>query len=168
MGAFGAALIARERYVDCEGTTMLSIDDIRSLEYSTTMTKCRGCTNNCRLTINHFSGGRKFITGNRCERGLGKEKSKNQMPNLFEYKSHRYFDYEPLSEEEAKHGLIGIPRVLNMYENYPFWFTFFTKLGFRVVLSPASTRKIYELGIESIPSESECYPAKLAHGHVQC
>ena len=166
MGAFGAALIARERYVDCEGTTMLSIDDIRSLEYSTTMTKCRGCTNNCRLTINHFSGGRKFITGNRCERGLGKEKSKNQMPNLFEYKLHRYFDYEPLSEEEAKHGLIGIPRVLNMYENYPFWFTFFTKLGFRVVLSPASTRKVYELGIESIPSESECYPAKLAHGHV--
>ena len=80
---------------------------------------------------------------------------------------HRYFDYEPLSEEEAKHGLIGIPRVLNMYENYPFWFTFFTKLGFRVVLSPASTRKVYELGIESIPSESECYPAKLAHGHVQ-
>ena len=131
------------------------------------MTKCRGCTNNCRLTINHFSGGRKFITGNRCERGLGKEKSKNQMPNLFEYKLHRYFDYEPLSEEEAKHGLIGIPRVLNMYENYPFWFTFFTKLGFRVVLSPASTRKVYELGIESIPSESECYPAKLAHGHVQ-
>ena len=157
MGAFGAALIARERYVDCEGTTMLSIDDIRSLEYSTTMTKCRGCTNNCRLTINHFSGGRKFITGNRCERGLGKEKSKNQMPNLFEYKLHRYFDYEPLSEEEAKHGSIGIPRVLNMYENYPFWFTFFTKLGFRVVLSPASTRKVYELGIESIPSESECY-----------
>ena len=89
------------------------------------------------------------------------------MPNLFEYKLHRYFDYEPLSEEEAKHGLIGIPRVLNMYENYPFWFTFLTKLGFRVVLSPASTRKVYELGIESIPSESECYPAKLAHGHVQ-
>ena len=167
MGAFGAALIARERYTDCEGTIMLSIDDIRSLEYSTTMTKCRGCTNNCRLTINHFSGGRRFITGNRCERGLGKEKSKNQMPNLFEYKLHRYFDYEPLAEADAKHGVIGIPRVLNMYENYPFWFTFFTKLGFRVVLSPASTRKIYELGIESIPSESECYPAKLAHGHVQ-
>ena len=167
MGAFGAALIARERYTDCEGTTMLSIEDIRNLEYSTTMTKCRGCTNTCRLTINHFSGGRKFITGNRCERGLGKEKSKNTMPNLFDYKFHRYFDYEPLSEEEAKRGVIGIPRVLNMYENYPFWFTFFTKLGFRVVLSPASTRKIYELGIESIPSESECYPAKLAHGHVQ-
>ena len=167
MGAFGAALIARERYQDCEGTTMLPIDQIEALEYSTTMTKCQGCTNNCRLTINHFSGGRRFITGNRCERGLGKAKSKNQMPNLFEYKMHRYFDYKPLSKEEATRGEIGIPRVLNMYENYPFWYTFFTKLGFSVVLSPSSTRKIYELGIESIPSESECYPAKLAHGHVQ-
>ena len=141
MGAFGAALIARERYGECKGTTMLSIEDIRSLEYSTTMTKCRGCTNTCRLTINHFSGGRKFITGNRCERGLGKEKNTNTLPNLFDYKFHRYFDYEPLSEEDATRGIIGIPRVLNMYENYPFWFTFFTKLGFRVVLSPASTRK---------------------------
>ena len=167
MGAFGAALIARERYIDCEGTTMLSIEDIEALEYSTTMTKCRGCTNNCRLTINHFSGGRKFITGNRCERGLGKEKAQNKLPNLFEYKLKRYFDYQPLGEEEAKRGAIGIPRVLNMYENYPFWFTFFTTLGFRVVLSPSSTKKVYELGIESSPSESECYPAKLAHGHVQ-
>lgn len=167
MGAFGAALISRERYVDCEGTSMLSIEDIEALEYSTTMTKCKGCTNNCRLTINHFSGGRKFITGNRCERGLGKEKSKNKLPNLFEYKMNRYFGYTPLEEPDARRGVIGIPRVLNMYENYPFWFTFFTKLGFRVVLSPASTRSIYELGIESIPSESECYPAKLAHGHVQ-
>lgn len=167
MGAFGAALIARERYVDCEGTTMLSIEDIEALEYSTTMAKCKGCTNNCRLTINHFSGGRRFITGNRCERGLGKEKSENKLTNLFEYKLKRYFDYEPLSESDAKRGTIGIPRVLNMYENYPFWFTFFHNLGFRVVLSPLSTRKIYELGIESIPSESECYPAKLAHGHVQ-
>ena len=169
MGAFGAALIARERYgqCDCKGTTMLSIEDIETLEYSTTMTKCKGCTNNCRLTINHFSGGRKFITGNRCERGLGKEKSKNKLPNLFEYKLHRYFDYEPLSDEKAVRGVMGIPRVLNMYENYPFWFTFFSELKFKVVLSPSSTRKIYELGIESIPSESECYPTKLAHGHVQ-
>lgn len=167
MGAFGAALIARERYVDCEGTTMLSIDEIEALEYKTTMAKCKGCTNNCRLTINHFSGGRKFITGNRCERGLGKEKAVNKLPNLFEYKAQRYFGYTPLAEDAAKRGTIGIPRVLNMYENYPFWFTFFTRLGFRVVLSPASNRKIYELGIDSIPSESECYPAKLAHGHVQ-
>ncbi len=167
MGAFGAALIARERYQESKETTMLPISAIEAMEYSTTMTKCRGCTNNCRLTINHFSGGRKFITGNRCERGLGKEKAKNKLPNLFDYKMHRYFDYEPLDVSEATRGSIGIPRVLNMYENYPFWFTFFNKLGFRVVLSPASTRKIYELGIESIPSESECYPAKLAHGHVQ-
>ncbi|MCI9618614.1 MAG: 2-hydroxyacyl-CoA dehydratase [Dorea sp.] len=167
MGAFGAALIARERYMDCQSTTMLSIEDIEALEYSTTMAKCKGCTNNCRLTINHFSGGRRFITGNRCERGLGKEKSENKLPNLFEYKLHRYFDYTPLEESQAGRGTIGIPRVLNMYENYPFWFTFFHTLGFRVLLSPASTRKIYELGIESIPSESECYPAKLAHGHVQ-
>ncbi|MCI9211774.1 MAG: 2-hydroxyacyl-CoA dehydratase [Ruminococcus sp.] len=167
MGAFGAALIARERYTECEGTTMLSIEEIQALEYSTTMTKCRGCTNNCRLTVSHFSGGRRFITGNRCERGLGKEKPVNQMPNLFDYKMKRYFGYTPLEKEEAVHGAIGIPRVLNIYENYPFWFTFFTKLKFRVVLSPASTRKIYELGIESIPSESECYPAKLAHGHIQ-
>ena len=167
MGAFGAALIARERYIDCEGTTMLPIDEIEALEYSTTMTKCKGCTNNCRLTINHFSGGRRFITGNRCERGLGKEKTENKLPNLFAYKLKRYFDYTPLPEEEAPRGVIGLPRVLNMYENYPFWFTFFTRLGFSVVLSPSSTRKIYELGIESIPSESECYPAKLAHGHVQ-
>ena len=167
MGAFGAALIARERYSDCKGTTMLPIEEIEALEYSTTMTKCRGCTNTCRLTISHFSGGRKFITGNRCERGLGKEKNANQLPNLFEYKLKRYFDYTPLSETQAERGVIGIPRVLNMYENYPFWFTFFNELKFSVLLSPTSTRKIYELGIESIPSESECYPAKLAHGHVQ-
>ena len=167
MGAFGAALIARERYKDGKQTTMLSIEEIESMEYSTSMTKCRGCTNNCRLTINKFSGGRRFITGNRCERGLGKEKTESDIPNLYEYKMSRYFGYEPLSEEKAIRGTVGIPRVLNMYENYPFWFTFFNELGFRVVLSPASNRKIYELGIESIPSESECYPAKLAHGHVE-
>ena len=169
MGAFGAALIARERYgfKECKNTTMLSIDEINELTYTTSMAKCNGCTNNCRLTINKFSGGRRFISGNRCERGLGKEKAKSDVPNLFAYKNERYFGYTPLAPSEAKRGTVGIPRVLNMYENYPFWFTFFTKLGYHVVLSPASTHKIYELGIESIPSESECYPAKLAHGHVQ-
>ncbi|MGO5051366.1 acyl-CoA dehydratase activase-related protein [Lachnospiraceae bacterium LCP25S3_G4] len=167
MGAFGAALIARERFDECKKTSMLTIKEIESLEYSTSMTKCKGCTNNCRLTINKFSGGRKYISGNRCERGLGKEKSHTSLPNLYEYKNHRYFDYEPLEESQATRGIVGIPRVLNMYENYPFWFTFFHTLKFRVILSPASTRKIYELGIESIPSESECYPAKLAHGHVE-
>ena len=133
MGAFGAALIARERYMDCRRTTMLSIKEIEALRYSTTMTKCKGCTNNCRLTVNHFSGARKFITGNRCERGLGKEMSGNKLPNLFEYKFHRYFDYKPLEGYDAPRGVIGIPRVLNIYENYPFWFTFFHTLGFQVV-----------------------------------
>ena len=166
MGAFGAALIARERYDGMSESTMLSIDKINELKFETAMTRCHGCTNSCHLTINKFSGGRQFITGNRCERGLGKAKSKDKLPNLFDYKFHRLFDYEPLSDEEATRGTVGIPRVLNMYENYPFWYTFFTKLGYKVVLSPQSSRKIYELGIESIPSESECYPAKLAHGHI--
>lgn len=166
MGAFGAALIARERYDGISDSSMLSIEKINELTFDTKMARCKGCTNSCHLTINRFSGGRQFITGNRCERGLGKEKNKDHIPNLFDYKLHRLFDYEPLSEDKAPRGVVGIPRVLNMYENYPFWYTFFTKLGYRVVLSPQSTRKIYELGIDSIPSESECYPAKLAHGHV--
>ncbi len=166
MGAFGAALIARERYNEGYETTMLSFEKINALQFETSMAKCKGCTNNCRLTINKFTGGRQYISGNRCERGLGKQKNENGVPNLFDYKLKRIFDYEPLSADEAKRGTVGIPRVLNMYENYPFWFTFFHKLGYRVVLSPLSNRKIYELGIESIPSESECYPAKLAHGHV--
>ena len=165
MGAFGAALIAREHYTG-ETTTMLSIEQINELRFESTMARCKGCTNSCLLTINKFSGGRQFVSGNRCERGIGKQKNKDNLPNLFEYKLHRYFDYEPLAENIATRGTVGIPRVLNMYENYPFWYTFFTKLGYRVVVSPLSTRKIYEMGIESIPSESECYPAKLAHGHI--
>lgn len=167
MGAFGAALIARERYSKGYETTMLPIEKINTLQYETSMAKCKGCTNNCRLTINKFTGGRQYISGNRCERGLGKQKNENGIPNLFDYKLKRIFGYEPLPADEAKRGRVGIPRVLNMYENYPFWFTFFTELGYQVVLSPVSNRKIYELGIESIPSESECYPAKLAHGHVK-
>ena len=166
MGAFGAALIARERFSEGYETTMLSFDDIVNLQFETSMAKCKGCTNNCRLTINKFSGGRQYISGNRCERGIGKQKNANGIPNLFDYKLKRIFDYEVLPADQAKRGTVGIPRVLNMYENYPFWATFFTKLGYRVILSPLSNRKIYELGIESIPSESECYPAKLAHGHV--
>ncbi len=166
MGAFGAALIARERYEEGYQTSMLSYEKICSLQYETSMAKCRGCTNSCRLTINKFSGGRQFISGNRCERGIGGQKNANHVPNLFEYKLHRLFSYPSLDADKAPRGTVGIPRVLNMYEDYPFWHTFFTKLGYRVILSPSSNRKIYELGIESIPSESECYPAKLAHGHV--
>ena len=166
MGAFGAALIAREHYEKGTVSSMLSIEQITNLQFETSMAKCKGCTNNCRLTINKFTGGRQYISGNRCERGLGKTRNESGIPNLYDYKLKRLFSYEPLSADKAHRGTVGIPRVLNMYENYPFWFTFFTQLGYRVVLSPSSNRKIYELGIESIPSESECYPAKLAHGHV--
>ena len=168
MGSFGAALIARSRYANATNTTtMLSISEIEALTYTTTMRKCKACTNQCRLTINHFSGNRQFISGNRCEKGVGKEKTTTQVPNLFAYKLERYLNYEPHPLKQAPRGLVGIPRVLNMFENYPFWFTFFHTLGFRVILSPPSSRKIYEMGIESIPSESECYPAKLAHGHIE-
>ena len=166
MGAFGAALIARERFGEGRETSMLPLDKIIHLKYETSMARCKGCTNRCVLTVNRFEGGRQFISGNRCERGLGREKVKKEVPNLFDYKYRRIFDYEALPPDMARRGTIGIPRVLNFYENYPFWAVFFRDLGFRVVLSPQSTRKIYELGIESIPSESECYPAKIVHGHV--
>ena len=169
MGAFGAALIARERCHDKEincKTTMLPIEKIKELTYTTKLTRCKGCTNHCMLTINKFSDNRQYITGNRCERGLGKERKNADIPNLFEYKLKRVFDYQPLNPKEAPRGTVGLPRVLNMYENYPFWATFFKKLGYSVVLSPQSSRKIYEMGIDTIPSESECYPAKLAHGHI--
>ena len=164
MGAFGAALIARERYHN-QTTTTLPISEILNLSYSTSTTRCGGCSNRCMLTISKFPGGRRHITGNRCEKGLGGTVSTEKGPNVVAYKLERMFAYPPL--EAPTRGIIGIPRVLNMYENYPFWATFFRELGFQVVLSPKSTRKIYEMGMESIPSESECYPAKMAHGHVQ-
>ncbi len=166
MGAFGAALIAREHY-EGEESSMLTIDQINELKFETALARCKRCTNNCVLTVNKFTGGRQYISGNRCERGLGKEKNVENIPNLFDYKLNRYFAYSSLTKEQAKRGIVGIPRVLNMYENYPFWHTFFTQMGYEIVLSPTSSRNIYELGIESIPSESECYPAKLVHGHVK-
>ena len=164
MGAFGAALVAKQRYTGQE-STILPLDDILNLTYTTSTVHCGGCSNNCMLTVNKFPNGRRHITGNRCEKGQGAEKSKVKGENLVEYKRKRLFDYAPL--ENPTRGTIGIPRVLNMYENYPYWATFFKELGFKVVLSPFASRKIYEMGMESIPSESECYPAKLAHGQVQ-
>ena len=166
MGAFGAALIARG-HDHGEGTSMLPLEEIVDLAYTTRTRRCGGCANNCMLTVNIFPGGRRHITGNRCEKGAGKAGTGERAPNMVAYKQKRMFDYTPLTEAEADRGTIGLPRVLNMYENYPFWATFFRELGFRAVLSPFSDRKIYELGMDSIPSESECYPAKLAHGHVQ-
>ncbi len=167
MGAFGAGLIAREKYKEGYQTTLISKQKMNELEMKSTLTRCQGCTNHCLLTINNFSNGRRFITGNRCERGLGKEKGQNSAVNLYEYKRKRLFEqYIPLELEKAPRGVVGIPRVLNMWEDYPFWFTFFTNLGFRVELSPYSSKAVYEKGIESIPSESACYPAKLVHGHI--
>ena len=167
MGAFGAALIAKERYEDAPRTSMLTIEQINELTFATELSRCPHCNNHCLLTINKFSDDRSFITGNRCERGLGLEKNKENIPNLYDYKYKRLFQYKSLKKDEAPRGTVGLPRVLNMYENYPYWATFFKALGFATTLSPRSTHKIYELGIDSIPSESECYPAKLAHGHVQ-
>ena len=155
-------------------STLLSLEQIESLAPTHKTVRCKGCSNACLLTVNDFGKDentgkhRRFITGNRCEKGAGAlDKKSQQVPNLFEYKSKRLFDhYMPLSADKAPRGTVGIPRALNMYENYPFWFTFFTKLGWRVVLSDPSTKKTYEAGIESMPSESVCYPAKLSHGHI--
>ena len=166
MGAFGAALLARQRYHG-QPSTMLSLDEISHLTYTTSAARCGGCSNNCMLTVNTFPRNRRHITGNRCEKGLGGRGAATAVPNLFAYKRQRLFDYQPLEESQAPRGTVGIPRVLNLYENYPFWATFFKELGFRAVLSPFSDRTLYARGMESIPSESECYPAKLAHGHVQ-
>lgn len=166
MGAFGAALIAKQNYRGVP-TEMLSLDEIEALTYTATSRRCGGCSNNCMLTVSRFSNGRSHVTGNRCEKGIGDLRGKEKAPNMMAYKRNRIFDYAPLDEKEAPRGLIGIPRVLGIYENYPYWATFFKALGFSVVLSPWSSRKIYELGMESIPSESECYPAKLSHGHVE-
>ena len=166
MGAFGAALLARRHYRGQE-TAMLPLDEILNLTYSAKTARCGGCENHCMLTVNTFAGGRRHITGNRCEKPLGAAGKTHPAPNMPAYKRQRLFAYPPLEEDAAPRGVLGIPRALNLYENYPYWATFFRELGFRVVLSPLSDRRIYELGMESIPSESECYPAKLTHGHVQ-
>ncbi len=167
MGAYGAALIAKDKAIEGSRSTIASLDVMNRFTVQNSHARCGGCENNCLLTINRFADDSRFITGNRCEKGEGKERKNGNLPNLFEYKYKRLFSYKPLTEEKAPRGTIGIPRVLNMYENYPFWFTFFTKLGFRVVLSPASSKKIYESGMDTISSDTVCYPAKLVHGHIK-
>lgn len=166
MGAYGAALISKENHKENEISTIITRDKIDDFTIETSCERCGICGNNCLLTINKFSETEKYITGNRCERPLGEIAKKKNVPNLYKYKLKRIFSYKPLSKEEAIRGEIGIPRVLNMYENYPFWFTFLTKLKFKVVLSPISNKEIFKLGIETIPSESACYPAKISHGHI--
>lgn len=168
MGAYGAALIALENYEIGEVTTLLSSDELSQFTAEKEFTHCGLCENNCMLTVTLFSDGRKFITGNRCERGARiKIKKEERKINLVDYKYRRLFKYRPLRKKEASRGRIGIPRVLNLYENYPLWHTFFTELGFRVELSPRSNKELYEKGIETIPSDTACYPAKIAHGHIQ-
>lgn len=166
MGAYGAALISKENHKENEISTIITRDKINDFTIETSCERCGICGNNCLLTINKFSETEKYITGNRCERPLGEIAKKKNVPNLYKYKLKRIFSYKPLSKEEAIRGEIGIPRVLNMYENYPFWFTFLKKLKFKVVLSPISNKEIFKLGIETIPSESACYPAKISHGHI--
>lgn len=166
MGAYGSALISIERD-DGKGSTIAPPEKLDGFKSEKTTARCGKCSNNCLLTISKFPDGTRYITNNRCERGAGNVSGKEKLPNLFDHKYHLLFDRESLPEGTARRGVVGIPRVLGMYENYPFWHTLFTELGFSVKLSPKSSREIYDRGIETMPSESVCYPAKLAHGHIQ-
>ncbi|MDR0817567.1 MAG: acyl-CoA dehydratase activase-related protein, partial [Clostridiales Family XIII bacterium] len=173
MGAYGAALIAKENAkIDApEGrSAIIGPEQLKTFKTESSHGRCKQCENNCLLTINRFENGERFVTGNRCEKGAGVVRKDGDIPNIAAYKYKRtfsYYDDLTLAEEDAPRGLIGIPRVLNMFENYPFWHSFFTKLGFRVVLSPASSKSIYEKGMDTISSDTVCYPAKLVHGHVK-
>lgn len=171
MGAFGCALLAKERFKGIR-STVLSLEQLNDIEVESSVERCRGCSNKCLLTIHKFSESEIFVSGNRCEVGEAlythnKIKRNTEVVNMYKYKYDRLFGYESLTEEDAKRGTIGVPRVLNMYENYPFWHTFLTELGFRVVLSSKSSKKIFEKGISSIASDTVCYPAKLVHGHIE-
>jgi len=166
MGAFGAALIARNRARSHQLSSIISSEQLASFSVRISMSHCAGCANSCQLTINKFPDAKRFISGNRCEKAWGKDTEQEPIPNLYTYKLQRLFSYQPLSEAEAYRGTIGIPMVLNMYENYPFWFSFFTELGFRVERSPRSSRTLFELGSHTIPSDTACFPAKLVHGHI--
>ena len=166
MGAYGAALVALERD-DGKRSTIATAEQLDSFKPQKTTARCGKCSNNCLLTITKFPDGKRYISNNRCERGAGHSSKGEKLPNLYDFKYHLLFDRESLPEDKAKRGVIGLPRVLGMYENYPFWHTLFTELGFSVKLSPKTTRAVYDLGIETMPSESVCYPAKLAHGHIQ-
>lgn len=165
MGAYGAAIIAGNEYREGARSTLLSSEEIDLFGVTTEHGRCRRCGNNCILTISKFSDGRRYVTGNRCEKGAGQEAAVNDLPNLYHTKLELLFA-RPVPET-APRGEIGIPRVLNLYEDYPFWHAFFGTLGFRVVLSPPSTKKIYEMGMDTIASDTACYPAKIVHGHIK-
>ena len=193
MGAYGAALTARMHYSDVsdgldgepddaantgikqiviDGVThtasnIISGEDLDHLSMTSERDVCKLCQNHCKLTITTFQDGSRYVTGNRCERGGDSKKQRSDRPNLYDYKYKRCFAYRRLTDKKATRGEIGIPRVLNMYENYPFWFTLLTSLGFKVMISGRSSHELFETGIESIASENICYPAKLVHGHVK-
>ena len=163
MGAFGAALAARNLHLD--KSTLLGPEALKNFSHTAKPVTCNLCTNHCSLTVNTFDGGRRFISGNRCSRPLGKEKV--ELPDLYNYKYRKLRSMEGKGFGNGSRGRIGIPFGLNMYENLPFWFELFTRLNFEVVLSPESSRKLYIKGQRTIPSDTVCYPAKLLHGHVQ-
>ena len=181
MGAFGAALLARDAHKRGEipATTLIRADALAHFHAHNTVTRCQACANHCQLTVSRFSSlpgggsgtdeepGGRFVSGNRCERGAGQKKQQSALPNMVAWKNARLFDArQPLPRDRAVRGVVGLPRALNMYENYPLWFTLFTRLGFRVELSAPSTRETFALGGGTIPSQTLCYPAKLCHGHV--
>ncbi|MGN0172633.1 MAG: acyl-CoA dehydratase activase-related protein, partial [Acutalibacteraceae bacterium] len=165
MGAYGAALHAHDlaKKTKAEKSTVLDEAALADFSYTVQSTRCGLCGNNCRLTVNRFGKDRRFIAGNRCERPLGKKK-KEDIDNLYTWK-YRYL--RSLHGGENRRGTVGIPMVLNMYETLPFWYTFFTSLGYEVMLSPESSRELYADGQHTIPSDTVCYPAKLAHGHIE-
>lgn len=168
MGAFGSAIIAKNNYEDGYKSTLISLENLKSFTIEAINRRCKKCSNHCLLTINKFNGNRRYITGNRCEKGL-EEVAENikSLPNLYKYKMERLFDYYiPLEEKDAPRGVVGIPRVLNIYENYPFWFTLFTNLGYSVQISDKSSKELFNTGLDTMPSQTVCYPAKLVHGHI--
>lgn len=168
MGAFGIALIALEKSKNIFTSSLISPEKLKTFSVNNKTIHCGICKNNCLLTVSTFSDGKKFISGNRCERGAGSQGVTTKTTfNMFSYKYNRLFNYyKPLEIENAKRGEIGIPRVLNMYEDYPFWFTLLTSLGFRVILSDPSSRSMYNSGLETITSQTVCFPAKMVHGHI--
>lgn len=169
MGAYGAALTARDHDNRQQDSTLATLEDLEAFQVETSNKTCRLCQNHCQMTISTFSNGERHVSGNRCDRGASLERipKKSELPNLYDWKYKRIFGYRRLTEAKAHRGDIGIPRVLNMYENYPFWFTLLSQLGFRVMISGRSSHDTFEEGMESIPSESVCYPAKLVHGHIE-
>ncbi len=160
MGAFGAALYAKNSKI--ESSTIMGIDELNNFSRTSKVIQCNGCTNKCSLTINTFKNGNKFISGNKCETPVTGKEGRN-LPDMYKYKMDKLLSYKP---QKGSRGRVGLPFVLNMYENLPLWHTFFTRLGFEVVLSDVSTRKMYSDGQHTIPSDTVCYPAKLAHGHI--